>query len=213
MLGVAHDVHALAAPAESGLHDERESDPGGLFLRLGKVHGLAGPRDDRHPGRVRDPARGGLVAHRLDRARRGADEGEAGVLDRLRELRSLREEPVAGVDQGGPRLGGGLHDPVDREVGRGCERGTDPEGLVRHLDVESIAIGVGVDGDRGDAQVATRPGDPDGDLAAVGDQELLLPRHVAPRYSVGRGGTVLSEDALHRALEAVGLTHRSVGTR
>ena len=134
------------------------------------------------------------------------DERDPRVLDRLRERRPLRQEPVSGVHERRLRLRDDLHDPIDREVGGRREGGSDPEGLVRHLHVQGIAVGVGVDGDRGDPEVATRPGDPDGDLAAVGDQELLLPRHVAPRYSVEVGGHVLNEDALARALAAAGLS-------
>ena len=93
MVGVAHDVHALAAPAEGGLDQQREPDASGLLLRLREVDRIAGSGHDRHAGRIGDAPRGGLVAHRLDHLRRRADEREPRFLDRLREApaRSARK--------------------------------------------------------------------------------------------------------------------------
>ena len=119
VVGVAHDMHALAASAEGSLHQEREADPGGLLLRLREVDGSAGPRHDRHAGRIGDAPRRGLVAHRLDRRRRWADERQPRVLDRLGERRPFRQESVPRVHERRLRLRGDLHDPVDRQVGRG----------------------------------------------------------------------------------------------
>ena len=44
--------------------------------------------------------------------------------------------------------------------------------LVGHLDMHGIAIGVRIDGDRGNAHLARRLDDAAGDLATVGDQDL-----------------------------------------
>ena len=44
--------------------------------------------------------------------------------------------------------------------------------------MEGVAVELGVDGDGGDPQLAAGADDPDGDLAAVGDQDLL--EHAAP---------------------------------
>ena len=52
LLGVAHDVHALAAAAERRLHEEREPDPLGLLLRLADVDRLGRAGDDRHAAAV-----------------------------------------------------------------------------------------------------------------------------------------------------------------
>ena len=46
-------------------------------------------------------------------------------------------------------------------------------GLVGFLDVERVAVGVGIDGDRLDAQFGAGAHDADGDLAPVGDQYFL----------------------------------------
>ena len=79
VVGVAHDVHALAAAAERRLHEQREPDALGLLLRVPDVDGLRRPRHDRHAAAVGHAARGGLVAHHLDRLRGRADEREPGV--------------------------------------------------------------------------------------------------------------------------------------
>ena len=69
---------------------------------------------------------------------------------------------------------GRLEDRPDRQVGVGGERRAEPVGLVGHLDVEGVAVGIGVDGDGGDAHLPTRPHDANGDLAAVRDEELRV---------------------------------------
>ena len=54
---------------------------------------------------------------------------------------------------------------------RGCG-GADEVRLVGHLDVPGACVGLGVDGDGGDAESLGRAHDAAGDLAAVGDQQL-----------------------------------------
>jgi hypothetical protein len=39
--------------------------------------------------------------------------------------------------------------------------------------VQLVLVGLGIDGDRLDAELAARVDDAEGDLAAVGDQDLL----------------------------------------
>ena len=50
--------------------------------------------------------------------------------------------------------------------------GPDEVRLVGHLDVPGARVGLGVDGDGGDAEPLGRAHDAAGDLAAVGDQQL-----------------------------------------
>jgi hypothetical protein len=72
----------------------------------------------------------------------------------------------------GAAAGGDVEQLVDAQVrvrrGVAAER----ERLVGELGWQAVAIGVGVDGDAGQARVAARADDPDGDLAPVGDQDL-----------------------------------------
>src|SRR5690606_4206091 len=52
-------------------------------------------------------------------------------------------------------------------------RGADMHRLIGHLDVQRVAIGVGIDGNGGDAELLRRFDDPAGDLAAIGDEDFL----------------------------------------
>ena len=59
-------------------------------------------------------------------------------------------------------------------------RGLPAEGvrLVGQADVQGVAVELGVHGDGGDPELAAGADDPHGDLASVGDQDLL--EHAAP---------------------------------
>jgi len=46
-------------------------------------------------------------------------------------------------------------------------------GLVGLAHMQGVAVGVGIDGDGGDAELFRRPDDAAGDLAAIGDEDLL----------------------------------------
>ena len=61
---------------------------------------------------------------------------------------------------------------ADVQVRLARGRRTDPECLVRHPDVERVAIRVRVDRDGGDAEIPAGADDPDGDLPSVGDEDL-----------------------------------------
>ena len=99
------DAEALAAAAARGLDGHRVADRVGDHLArvLDRLHRLGRAGHDRHARRLHQLARAGLRAHRLDRARRRADEHDARVLAGLRERRVLGEEAVAGMDRLGAR--------------------------------------------------------------------------------------------------------------
>ena len=71
------------------------------------------------------------------------------------------------------RVAADLEDPLDVEVALGRGRPAQQVGLVGPLDVQCLAIELGVHGHRRDAHLAQRADDADSDLAAVGDQHLL----------------------------------------
>ena len=58
------------------------------------------------------------------------------------------------------------------EVGLRRRAGPEQVRLAGALDVLRVAVGLRVDGDGGDAELVERADDADGDLAAVGDQDL-----------------------------------------
>ena len=86
--GRADDAHPAAAAARGRLHDQREAERRRIALLEDRDAGLAG-----------GPLRGELVAARLQRLRRRADEHQACGLHRRREGRVLREKAVAGMDR------------------------------------------------------------------------------------------------------------------
>jgi len=184
-----HDTHALAATAGGGLEQDGIADfprVRGGFLHVARKRRCAG--HDRHVGFLHQLARLQLVAHRPHGRRRRSDERQTGVDDRLCEVRVLGEEAVARMDRVGTAFLRRVDDVVDDEVRLGRRRRPDRVGLVGEADVQRLAIRVGVDRDRADTHLAAGAMDPDGDLAAVGDQ------HLAKRWR-GRGRCPRPSDA------------------
>src|SRR5690348_5474678 len=64
-------------------------------------------------------------------------------------------------------------DALQLQVRLGRGRGPDVVGLVGVPNVDGVAVGVGVDGRRGDAELAACAHHADGDLAAIRDQDLV----------------------------------------
>ena len=174
LLERASDLEAAAAAAEDGL--DRDRQPVGLRELddlVGVLHRVLGARRERGLRLVGDVLGPGLVAQRLDRGGRGTDPDQPGVDDGLGELGVLGEEPVAGVDGISTGVGGDLDDLGDVEVGLGRGGATEGVGLVGEPHEEGVAVRVGVDRDRPDPGVLAGADDADGDLAAVGDEDLL----------------------------------------
>jgi hypothetical protein len=81
---------------------------------------------------------------------------------------------------GAARLAGG-DDLVDDQVALRRRRRADRDGLVGHLDVQRVAVGLGIDRDGGNPHPAGGLDDPAGDLAAVGNQDSLEHSALNPR--------------------------------
>src|SRR5690606_39673784 len=88
---------------------------------------------------------------------------------------------------------------VPRLVERALRGGgwADEPRLVGELDMASIAVELGVDGDRPHAELARRADHPDGDLASVSDENRLHKSTLRTEYSVLGTGRM--------CLDAVGL--------
>ena len=169
----AHDAHALAAAAVRRLDHERIADAVGLALQQARVLLLAGVAGhDRHAVRGHQQLRAGLGAHLAHRGCGRADEGQAGCLDRIGEIRVFRQEAVAGMDGLGAAAPRHVEDGLAAQVGIGGPRAADRPGLVRLAHVLGRGVCLGVDRHRTDAETAAGAGDAAGDLAAVGNEDL-----------------------------------------
>ena len=113
----AGDAHALAAAACRGLEHDGIADIAGDLDRLLRRF------DDAHEaGHRADAGLGGdllgldLVAHGRDCLGRRADEGQPRRLQRLDEVRLLRQEAETGMDRLGAGVLGRLDDPLRAQV-------------------------------------------------------------------------------------------------
>ena len=98
-----------------------------------------------------------------------------------------------GVGAGPP---GRVEDEVGAQVGVGGGVAGEPDGDVGLRDVRQPRVGVGVHGDRLDAEAAAGGEDPAGDLAAVGDEQSVDLGHVrnTPKRSVPTTGLLAITD-------------------
>ena len=173
------DAHALAAAAGRCLDHHRKADLlGDLGRLLGVVDHAEMAWNRRDLGFRRQLLRLDLVAHGLDGLGVGSDEDNAGLLQGFGEIRILRKEAIAGMDGLGPRLLGRGHDLVDDEIRLGGRRRADMNGLVGHVDMERITVGIGIDGDRLDPEPVRGFHDAAGDFAPIGDQKFR--KHGSP---------------------------------
>ena len=122
-----------------------------------------------------------LVAHDADVLGRRADEGDAVLLQDLGEARVLRQEAVAGMDGVGAGDLAGGEQARDVEIALGRRRRADADALVGQAHVHGVGVGRRMHRDRGDADFLAGALDPERDLAAVGDQDLV--EHRSSRLS------------------------------
>ena len=170
----ADDAHAAAAAAGDRLDDDRVAELLRDFLRLVlAVDRAVAARQDRHAGLLHRPPRARLVAEQPDHVRRRPDELDVAGLADLGEVGALREEAVAGMDRVGAGDLRGADDRRDAQVAVGAARRADADVLVGEPHVQRVLVGLGVDRDGLDAELAAGADDPQGDLAAVGDEDFL----------------------------------------
>ena len=193
LLARVGDPHALAAAAGRGLdHDRIANLVGDLGRPLRRFDHAKIARHGRDLGGVGEFLRFNLVAHRLDGPGVGADEDDLRRGEGMGERRALGEEPIARMDRLGAGRRAGVNDPVDHEIGLSRGRRADGDRLIGHFDMERVLVGFRIDGDGLDAHAARRLDDAAGDLAAVGDEDLLEHRRPNRRKArASRSGVLL----------------------
>ena len=175
---IENRAHAFAAAARHGFDEQRIADASRERLEFGVGDVRPGP-DRRCPGTTGTPARSAaaraavLLSHQPDGLGRRADERQAGIAHGAGEPLVFREEPVPRMHGVGARFRRGLDDPIDPKIAVARRAPADRVRLVGVPHVQRGPIALGVDGDRRNAHLAARTGNPDGDFAAVGDENLL----------------------------------------
>ena len=160
------------AAARQGLEDDALSGGTGLEEGAGLLQGDAPVEAgaDRHAGRQGRFPRPGLVAEEVEVLDLRPDEGQARRRAAPGELAPLGQKAVAGVNGVAAALQGRLDHRVHVEVGGGAAP-RQGAGLVGHAPVQAVGVVGREDRHRAATEVRRRPGDADGDLAAVGDQD------------------------------------------
>ena len=184
LVAVAGDLHAAAAAAGGGLDQDRIADGRGCSLGRRRIAHTVRARHRRKPEPAHRFLCRDLVAHQPDMLGRGADEGEAVLLDRGGEVGILRQKAEPGMDRvgAGDRRRGKDRGHVQIAVAR--RRRTDTDRLVRQPHMHRGGVGGRMHGDRLDPHLAAGAVDPQRDLAAIGDQNLL--KHDITRSASGR---------------------------
>jgi hypothetical protein len=131
------------------------------------------PRNDRHVRRTHLCLRLDLVAHPRHRLCAGADEGQVIVGTRGDEGGALGEKTPARVHGLAAGRRRSRNQRRNAEVALGGGGRTDADRAVGQAHVQRVAVGRGVDHDRLDVALVQRPDHPDGDLAAIRDQNSL----------------------------------------
>ena len=134
-------------------------------------------------GFLRKLLRFNLVAHRGNRARRRADKGNAGFVERLGKTLPLREKSIAGMHGFCAGFLAGLDNLVGKQIAFCGGRRAQMHGFVRHLDMRAARVRIRIDRDRRDAHLLGTADNPARNFAAIGDQDFLEHGLIDPRSS------------------------------
>ena len=188
---VVDALHALAAAARAGLDQQREADVTGRTRQcIVALLVVVVPGHARHAGFTRDALALDLRAHAGNGLAMRADEDDAFPRAGIDQFELLGQEAVAGMDRVDAMCDGGRDDGFGIEIGRACRCGSDADRDVGLADVTRVGVGIGVHGDRADAEPPAGADDTARDLAAVGDEKGVKHReaHRAPsRCGEGSG--------------------------
>ena len=165
--------HPLAAATGRRLDQERVADPLAFRERVGVVaEDAVRPRDRRQAERAEEPPRRFLVREPVEDVGRRPDERQVVSPDDLGKALVLGQEAVAGMDRVTAGHDRGADHRRRAQVAPPCVGRPDADRLVGQLDGQRLAIGLAVGDDGLDPERPARPQDSEGDLAAVGDEDL-----------------------------------------
>ncbi len=102
-----------------------------------------------------------------------SDEGQLGGLAHLSKVGALRQEAVTRMDGVRPGDFRRRNNAGHVQIALGTARRPNAHRLIGKADVEGIAVGLGIDGDRADTQLFAGTNHPQGDFTTIGDQDFL----------------------------------------
>src|SRR5271157_1469586 len=171
---VMDDAHAPPASARRSLHDHRKPYLPRPLQRLAfRGQNPVRARQDRHARLLHRAASLFLFAHQPRYLRLRANELDAAGLTHLGEVGVFRQQPISGMhclDVGDLRR---TDYRWNIQVTLSQLRRPDADGLVGKTHMQRVAVGLAVDGDRANAQFLARADHAQGNLAAIGYQDLL----------------------------------------
>ena len=170
---VANDGDAAPTAPVGLLRYDRVAPAGHKVLHLGPAADLLG--DTRHrldANALGQLASADLVPQLAQRVRRRPNPRQARSHDGLGELWAFGEEAVAGVDGGGAGGARELDELVTVHVGLGQRIATECVGLTGRARKRGVEVGVRVADHGVDSQLRSRADHAQGDLGAVGDEDL-----------------------------------------
>ena len=166
------DFHADAATARGALEHDGESDGRGGNDRLFRIREQGRALKERDPclfgdgtGSVLEPEAAQLLGGRSDP---GDPAGFAG----LGKVGVFRKQSVSRMNAVASSHGRHFKNAGRVQIGGRNGGGTEEKGLVRHADMGRVTVGLGVNGDGGNAEIFQRPDDAAGDLAAIGNEHF-----------------------------------------
>ncbi len=130
-------------------------------------------RHERHGGCMHQCLRGRFRAHRGDRFDRRSDEDDAGRFAGVCEVFVFRQETVTRMHRlcaGGAR---GFDNALDAQIAFRRGRSADMHRLITGGHVFRVGVRIGIHGHARDTEPLAGRGDPAGNLAAVGNQDLV----------------------------------------
>src|SRR5580704_794716 len=194
----AHDAHPASPASGRRFQDHRVLNSRGLRESCGFIL-----HDSRRAGHHRHASGGhraaGLIffAHHAQQIGRGADEGDVRSLADLGEIRILGKKSVARMDC----VDVGDFSRADhlRDVQVALARTSRPNahGFIRKTHVQRVAVRLGIDCDRGDAQFLARIDHAQGNLTAISYKDFS--KHLRPKIAQApAGGIFLAMTNPHR---------------
>ena len=146
------------------------------------------PGKNRHTVLLHGGARLLFFAHQPDDIRTRSDELDVAALADFGEVGILRQQAVAGMDRVDVGDFGGADDGGNVQITLRKLRRADADGFIGKTHVQRVAVRFAVNGDRANAEFLARADDAQGNLAAIGYQNLLEHRCQALSFQLSASG-------------------------